>query len=117
MIFLLGNNLVSFQFENLPKFFRLIQDNIFLALLNNVLFLVFLFLHSLYEHVEHNDTNSIFSHEQSVPGTCYQTANFLKITTWICLRRYATSTLIFLIFDVIGGLSNVSISPYLLICF
>ena len=68
---------------------------------------------------EHMDTNSPFSHEQSVCGTRYQTGVFLRITTWFCLRRGATPTFLNdrVIFDVIGGSPDVRTSPYLFICF
>ena len=68
-------------------------------------------------HAELKDTNSYFSHEQSVCGTRYQTDVFLRITTWICLRRNASPIFILdgVIYDVIGGSLNVNTSPHLLI--
>ena len=45
-------------------------------------------------YVEHMDTNCPFFHEQSMCGTHYQTSVSMKITTWICLRKDATPTLL-----------------------
>ena len=59
---------------------------------------------SLQFYIEHTYTSSSFFHEQSVCGTRYQTSVFQKTTTWIYLRRNATTIFILdgVIFDVIG---------------